>query len=111
MNFDQRCRELIEQEPNLMVPWYLTSSYLYYKLDFSILSDECYDEMCKEMLSKWESIEHMHKHLIDPEQLKAGTGYAIDFETLPERVKSAAQYQKRTLEDQKKPKRKKKKNV
>jgi len=52
---------------NRLVPYYLMSSYLYYKEDKQVLTDN------------WDSIEHMHKHLITKGDLTAGTGYAIKY--------------------------------
>ena len=61
----------------LLIPYYLMSSYLYYKEDKSVLTDEEYDYLCKRLLDEWDSVEHMHKYLIDKGALKAGTGYQI----------------------------------
>ena len=69
--------DIIGQNPNAMVPWYLMTSLMYYQHDISLLPDEDYDRLCKKLLSEWASIEHRHKHLLDVEDLRAGTGYAI----------------------------------
>ena len=63
--------------PNRLIPYYLMSSYLYYKKDKSVLSDGDYDLMCKRMLNKWNSIKHPHKKLVNKNALEAGTGYDI----------------------------------
>tara|TARA_R100000544_G_C2208615_1_gene50677 strand:- start:614 stop:832 length:219 start_codon:yes stop_codon:yes gene_type:complete len=55
------------------------SSYLYYKKDKQVLTDDEFDTLCKRLLDEWDSIEHMHKHLITKEDLQAGTGYAIEY--------------------------------
>jgi NAD-dependent DNA ligase len=44
-----------------------------------IISDIEYDELCKELKDKWNSIEHYHKHLIDKQSLGAGTGYQLEY--------------------------------
>ena len=62
-----------------LVPWYLMSSYLYYKEDKQVLTDEQFDMLCKRLLENWDSVEHMHKHLISKHDLTAGTGYAIKY--------------------------------
>lgn len=62
---------------NMYVPWFLMSSYLYYEWDCAVLPDNMFDVMCVEMLKNWDDIEHMHKHLITKEHLKAGSGYDI----------------------------------
>ena len=64
---------------NRLVPFYLMSSYLYYKEDRRVLTDEDFDRLAKRLLDNWDSVEHMHKHLISKEDLQAGTGYAIKY--------------------------------
>jgi len=64
---------------NRLVPFYLMSSYLYYKEDKQVLTDEDFDRLAKRLLDNWDSVEHMHKHLISKEDLQAGTGYAIQY--------------------------------
>tara|TARA_R100001460_G_scaffold25725_5_gene51838 strand:+ start:2083 stop:2343 length:261 start_codon:yes stop_codon:yes gene_type:complete len=64
---------------NRLVPFYLMSSYLYYKEDRQVLTDGDFDRLAKRLLDNWDSVEHMHKHLISKEDLQAGTGYAIKY--------------------------------
>jgi len=64
---------------NRLVPFYLMSSYLYYKEDRQVLTDEDFDRLAKRLLDNWDKVEHMHKHLITKEDLQAGTGYAIQY--------------------------------
>ena len=64
---------------NRLVPFYLMSSYLYYKEDRQVLTDEDFDRLAKRLLDNWDKVEHMHKHLISKEDLQAGTGYAIKY--------------------------------
>jgi len=54
-------------------------SYLYYVMNEPIISDMEYDELCKELKDKWDSVEHYHKHLIDKQSLGAGTGYQLEY--------------------------------
>lgn len=72
------------------VSYYLMASYLYYQHDVSLLSDAKYDDICKILLARIHKIEHRHKHLISLEMLRAGTGYALDFENFPLMTISAA---------------------
>ena len=65
--------------PNMLVPYYLMHSYLYYELNEPIISDAEYDELCRELKDKWDSVEHFHKHLIDVNSLGAGTGYQLKY--------------------------------
>ena len=69
-----------------LVPYYLMSSYLYYQCDKQVLNDDEYT-LAKRLLDEWDSIEHMHKHLITKDDLTAGTGYAIKYTNM---IKNAA---------------------
>jgi len=73
---------------NLLVPWYLMTSYLYYEKDESIVSDGDYDWICSQLDERWDEISHWHKSFIDRDGLSAGSGYAI--KNYPTRVKGAA---------------------
>lgn len=77
-------------KPNLLVPWYLLASYLYYHRDVSIISDGLFDWICQELDRMWGIIEHQHKYLIDQGHLTAGTGYALPFQIFPGRIIGAA---------------------
>jgi len=73
--------------PNMLVPYYLMYSYAYYKENESLVDDTEYDQICRELIEKWDTITHWHKPLLDLESLKAGTGYDIKY---PNRVVAAA---------------------
>ena len=64
---------------NRLVPIYLMSSYLYYEHDKNVLDDTQFDYLCKKLYDNWDSVEHMHKHLLDKDNLKAGSGYGITY--------------------------------
>ena len=64
---------------NRLVPIYLMSSYLYYEHDKNVIDDIQFDYLCKKLYDNWDSVEHMHKHLIDKDNLKAGSGYGIAY--------------------------------
>jgi hypothetical protein len=72
-NLDIPCLELIDNNPNLMVPWYLMAAYAYYVEDNPILSDNVFDKLAKRMLECWDKIDHFHKESITVDDLKAGT--------------------------------------
>jgi hypothetical protein len=57
----------------MTVPWYLMAAYAYYVDDDPILSDYVYDHMIKKMVKEWDRIEHIHKHFIELDALRAGT--------------------------------------
>ena len=71
--------ELHNVSLNRLVPIYLMSSYLYYEHDKNVLDDTQFDYLCKKLYDNWDSVEHMHKHLIDKYNLKAGSGYGITY--------------------------------
>tara|TARA_B100000524_G_scaffold296117_1_gene170648 strand:+ start:130 stop:375 length:246 start_codon:yes stop_codon:yes gene_type:complete len=52
---------------------YLMCSYAYYKLDKNLITDHEFDQLGKDILSNYDNIEHMHKHLVTKEMLDAGT--------------------------------------
>lgn len=74
--------ELSNVSINRLVPIYLMSSYLYYEQDKNVLEDTQFDYLCKKLYDNWDSVEHMHKHLIDKDNLKAGSGYGIKYTNL-----------------------------
>ena len=76
-----------EQNENMLIPYYLMFSYLYYEKNISLIDDAEFDGMCKTLLDKLDTLTHMHKHLIKKESLTAGTGYGINYTN---RIKSAA---------------------
>jgi len=66
----------------MLVPYYLMYSYLYYKKNESLISDNEYDNLCEDLLKNWDNINHMHKHLISQESLRAGTGYDLKYTSM-----------------------------
>lgn len=62
---------------------YLIHSYLYYVCDMSIISDAEYDAICAELLARFDEIEHKHKHLLDKDALRAGSGFHIPTQNYP----------------------------
>ena len=71
-----------EQNENMLIPYYLMFSYLYYEKNISLIDDAEFDGMCKTLLDKLDTLPHMHKHLIKKESLTAGTGYDIKYTNL-----------------------------
>lgn len=90
MNLDAKGKNLLEVNPNLIVPWFLMASYLYYHTNQSLLSDEYYDKLSKELLSRWDQVEHRHKYLITKDDLIAGSLFTLKEENYPEMCKGAA---------------------
>ena len=71
--FDKHCGDLIDDNINMTVPWYLMAAYAYYEQDRPILSDSYYDRLANKMLKDWDNVEHVHKELISKDMLEAGT--------------------------------------
>jgi|TARA_B100001996_G_C18649069_1_gene588647 NAD-dependent DNA ligase len=67
------------KNPNMLIPYYLMFSYLYYEKDTPLITDGEFDDICKTLLEKFDDLKHMHKHLVTKESLTAGTGYDIKY--------------------------------
>jgi len=78
---------IYDDNPNMLVPYYLIHSYLYYEKDNPIVSDEEYDRICKMLYESYDTVKHCHKHLIDKESLLSGTGYHLKYNS---RIRGAA---------------------
>ena len=76
-----------DKNPNMLIPYYLMFSYLYYEKNITLIDDTEFDQMCKTLLDKYDELKHMHKHLVKKESLTAGTGYDIVYNN---RIVSAA---------------------
>ena len=68
-----------DKNPNMLIPYYLMLSYLYYEKNITLIDDTEFDQMCKTLLDKYDELKHMHKHLVKKESLTAGTGYDIKY--------------------------------
>lgn len=87
---EPEARRLIAENRNLLVPWYLMLSFLYYLRDVSVVSDALYDDICRRLDAEWDLVVHIHKSLIDRTALKAGTCFHLRERDYPTRVRSAA---------------------
>jgi NAD-dependent DNA ligase len=76
--------------PAQLVTFYLMASYLYYQCDISLMADSEYDKICKRLLAEWDSIEHVHKKVIDYDSLGATTGFTLRLHDYPLITQSAA---------------------
>lgn len=88
---DKYCLEITDDNPNMLVPWYIMASYAYYEEDNPIISDEMFDRMAKKILKGWDTIEHYHKGYLTKDMLIAGT-YLGDY---PSRVQGAVKETRR----------------
>lgn len=73
LTHDRKVRDLCDKNANLIVPNYLMAAYAYYELDQPIITDATFDELAKQGLQHWDTIEHQHKHLLSKNMLSAGT--------------------------------------
>lgn len=87
---DAMCEERIKDCPNVIVPWLLMASYLYYRYDFSILSDGFFDKLCNTMMYNYGEIKHRHKRLITPNDLAMGSLFGLMENDYPSITKDAA---------------------
>ncbi len=79
MNYNQKARNDFKDSPQSVVAWILMSSYGYYTMpqNPSLLSDECFDNMCKWLLDNYDNVQHRFKHLITKSHLEAGSLYDV----------------------------------
>lgn len=87
---DKVCTDIVDDNINMSVPWFLMAAYAYYEMDDPILSDAKFDRLCKRMIERWDDIEHHHKDLISLDDLKAGSYIGA----YPNRVKGAIKHLK-----------------
>ena len=73
MSIDRKAMTACKKNPNMIVPFYLMAAYAYYELDQPIMTDATFDELSKQGLKHWDTIEHQHKHLLNKDMLAAGT--------------------------------------
>lgn len=81
---DDKAREDFKTNPSSVLAWILMSSYAYYIQDDPILSDGCFDKMCKYALDNYDKLKHRHvERFITKEALRAGTMYHITHDAYP----------------------------
>jgi len=88
---DARMWQFVDRHINFAVKWFLASSYSYYHLGMSFITDHAFDALCKRIYNDWQYITHAHRGLITKDDLIAGTAYALRSEQYPPVVKSMAQ--------------------
>lgn len=89
---DDKVDRLVSANKHLLVPWYLILSYAYYYRDASLVSDELYDRICKDLSAAIDAyeIEHRHMRLCNQDALAAGTAYHIPRADYPSMAVSCA---------------------
>lgn len=82
-------RAAVANSRNSLIPYYLMASYAYYHRDTPFLDDATFDQLCKDLDAEFDGLDHMHKHLVDRDALKAGT-CLLERKAFPTICKSAA---------------------
>ena len=82
---------MTQKQLRQMLQKYLMASYCYYLRYQSVMPDSEYDAMAKTLLKHWDEFQHQHKHLVDKEDLAAGTLFKMKFEDYPLMVIAAAE--------------------
>lgn len=67
-----------ELSSGLLIPHYFIHCAAYYIHDDSLIADHEFHELCRRIVDEWNMLEHMHKSLIDINQLKIKSGKAYD---------------------------------
>lgn len=78
--------------PQSLIPWLLICSYAYYHMDVGLISDSLYDSLCKQLHKEWDGHLHKWKGLITPEDMHAGSLYALPEASYPNAIKRLAMY-------------------
>jgi hypothetical protein len=92
---DKYAQKIIDDNANMMVPWYLIAAYAYYVQDEPVVSDRFYDQLAEDLLLNYRFVEHVHRHHITEEMLKAGT-YLGDY---PSIIEGAVQHLREHMEE------------
>lgn len=87
---DEELDRQITVQPNQIIKWFLMASWLYYINDISILSDERYDLLAKQIYDSWDDLSSMHKHVIRKDDLMCGSLYYLKDEDYPTIIVSLA---------------------
>lgn len=89
-DYDQMARDAFKTSKNMVIPWILLSSYSYYILHRGLLEDTTFDNMCKYLFDNWDSLDHVHKYLIQKEDMQNGSLYHLKAEDYPSMVRGSA---------------------
>ncbi len=82
---------LSERVLSPLVAVYLASSYAYYQLNSSVLSDGFFDQIAQTLLKEYDAVTHIHKGLITKGDLEAGT-LLLSESKYPSRAKYMARF-------------------
>jgi len=77
-----------DTSPNIMAFEYLIHSYLYYRMDESIVPDEVYDKLCVDLIEVLPLVDKHWRQWLTIGNLAAGTGFNIH--NYPDEVRNEA---------------------
>ena len=89
--YDQKAREDFKLHNKSVVGWILMAGYAYYIRDVGLLTDSCFDGMCKWLYDNYDSIEHKYKHLLTKDMLRAGSTYNLSAYDYPPGIRNCAE--------------------
>lgn len=91
-NADAACIDMVERNPNLVIPWLLMAAYLYYWRNLSLLSDGLYDQLARGLKACWGDVHHFHKAVLPSSFLSDGSSslFTLAREDFPLRCRAGA---------------------
>lgn len=87
---DAKVLKEIDGQPNVLVPWFLITSYARCVHRLQLVSDEMHSRLEAELVQNWYGITHKHKGLIEFDDLVAGR-FQLSAREYPAVIRSAAQ--------------------
>jgi hypothetical protein len=83
MKYEKYAADIISNNSNMMIPWYIMAAYAYYINDDPIITDKMFDQLSMDIVVNWNFISHSHKKFLSIDMLKAGT-YLGDYPLIVE---------------------------
>lgn len=62
--FDNKCRDAIDKNASMMVPWYLMAIVAYEEQNDPIISDALFDEIGYRLRKEWSFLRHWHMPIL-----------------------------------------------
>ena len=71
-NLSYACLQIVDDDMNLIIPWYIMSMYAKDELGETLLDEKVLDKLRNRMLQYWDKIEHRYKSFISLEDVREG---------------------------------------
>lgn len=97
MTTDDYCLDIIGGNPDMLVPWILMASYLYYHRDTQLLTDAVFDILCTTLQGQYDCVNHIHKYLITRSDLQVVSLFKLEEGQYPRSCVGAALSVRRDL--------------